>query len=93
MRRFGQRVKEGVVGPAVAAPASAAAGAEVSDGNGRNGSSGSDGGSSSVSPSHGGGGSLKDKARAKLAGVVKWAQSPRKALSPRGRAGVRAFAG
>lgn len=88
MRRFGQRVKEGVVGPAAAA-----AGTGVSDGDDGNGGGDSGGGSSSVSPSHGGGGSLKDKARAKLAGVVKWAQSPRRALSPGGRSGVRAFAG
>eukprot|EP00903_Cladosiphon_okamuranus_P005697 g5658.t1 len=82
LRRFGQRVREGVTGSAVSRGSSEASGSTSSGGN-----------SGSVSQSNGNG-NLKDKARAKFAGVIKWAQSPRRmAMSPRGRAGASGFAG
>lgn len=81
MRRFGQRVREGVAGPTTAGTRGRA---DSSDSGGveEDGGGGSGGGDCPVSPTHG----LvraKEKARAKLAGVIKWAQSPRRALSPR----------
>lgn len=98
LRRFGQRVRDGVT----ASTGSRGSSSSSSDGStsiSGGGSSSSrttrsDGGSSgSVSPSNGSG-NLKDKARAKFAGVIKWAQSPRRmALSPRGRARGGGFAG
>ncbi len=88
MRRFGQRVREGVTGSSSSRGSDGSASTSTSNTSGGGRSS-----SASVSPTSG---NLKDKARARFAGVMKWAQSPRKmgaALSPRGRARTRGFAG
>lgn len=87
LRRFGQRVREGVTGSTGPRGSSDISGSTSGGGGGS--SSKRDGGdcrSGSVSPSTGNG-NLKDKARAKFAGVIKWAQSPR------GRARESEFAG
>lgn len=106
LRRFGQRVRVGVTGSAGTRGSASSSDASGSTSGGSSGSTsnstvtaGKDGRSSdSVSPRNSPvspiNGNLKDKARAKFAGVIKWAQSPRKmVLSPRGRAKVSGFAG
>eukprot|EP00752_Nemacystus_decipiens_P012789 g11325.t2 len=92
LRRFGQRVRDGVTGSAGWRGSSSSDTSGSSSGSSSN-KDGSRGSSASVSPSNGNG-NLKDKARAKFAGVMKWAQSPRRmALSPRGRTRASGFAG
>ena len=96
LRRFGQRVRDGVTGSGGSrgsSDTSSSSSSSSSGGSSKKGESGGGGSSGSVSPSNGNG-NLKEKARAKLAGVMKWAQSPRRmALSPRGRARASGFAG
>lgn len=88
MRRFGQRVRQGVTGSAGARSPDSNGGG--SGGSGNSGSSDNEGDSrpGPVSPGIGLG-RVKDRARAKFAGVIKWAQSPKRGLSPR----VGGFAG
>ncbi|CAN0009811.1 unnamed protein product [Scytosiphon promiscuus] len=96
MRRFGQRVRGGVAGPTAGArsPADSSRGG-VGEAGGGDGDGGDGEEACSLSPIHGLG-RAKDRAKAKLAGVIKWAQSPRRVLSPRGgrnRAWTEGFAG